>query len=330
MLVVGKPGQVLKVNTTIPADPKLLVSRFEPEKLSQFFLTSIEQQPRRELLLPADVGVPIRYNVRGTTAAAAAAAGSGVGRKNDAGSRFQMGQQPQELSREQQLADIEGTFTAAQQRPRHPTKPHLTPEVVLPIFPDTASWCDKYVTVHFEEGDPAQDSKTLAQVKDADTRAQLVSRCMIKSYQPHTGSEPAMGLLVPRDAAAAAAKGNPLSDGCSVKELEGGYNWECEYSFDLITRESDKPPDMLLLLMRPDRVGYCHFDGQVRLRKRKRQEGDEPRPEKACIFNRAFRPAEEQERGNRLVELQAYDAAADMMMGDEEELQEEGMEDTGF
>jgi hypothetical protein len=30
------------------------------------------------------------------------------------------------------------------------------------------------------------------------------------------------------------------------------------------------------------------------------------------------------------VELQAYDAAADMMMGDDEELQEEGMEDTGF
>jgi hypothetical protein len=27
-------------------------------------------------------------------------------------------------------------------------------------------------------------------------------------------------------------------------------------------------------------VGYCQFDGQVKLRKRKRQPGDEPRPEK--------------------------------------------------
>lgn len=44
----------------IPGDPKLLVSRFEPEKLAEFFITSIEQQPRRELLLPADVGVTIR------------------------------------------------------------------------------------------------------------------------------------------------------------------------------------------------------------------------------------------------------------------------------
>jgi hypothetical protein len=60
----------------IPADPKLLVSRFEPEKLSQFFLTNIEQQPRRELLLPADVGVPIRYSMLVMTAAAAAATAS--------------------------------------------------------------------------------------------------------------------------------------------------------------------------------------------------------------------------------------------------------------
>jgi hypothetical protein len=32
--------------------------------------------------------------------------------------------------------------------------------------------------------------------------------------------------------------------------------------------------------MHEDRVGYCQFDGQVKLRKRKRQPGDEPRPEK--------------------------------------------------
>jgi hypothetical protein len=44
----------------IPSDPKLLVSSYEPDKLSRFFVTSIEQQPRRELLLPADVGVTIR------------------------------------------------------------------------------------------------------------------------------------------------------------------------------------------------------------------------------------------------------------------------------
>lgn len=37
------------------------MSTYEPDKLSKFFLTTVEQQPRRELLLPADVGVPIRW-----------------------------------------------------------------------------------------------------------------------------------------------------------------------------------------------------------------------------------------------------------------------------
>jgi hypothetical protein len=48
----------------------------------------------------------------------------------------------------------------------------------------------------------------------------------------------------------------------------------------LQTREGHKPHDQLLLVMREDCVGYCQFDGQVKLRKRKRQPGDEPRPEK--------------------------------------------------
>jgi hypothetical protein len=48
----------------------------------------------------------------------------------------------------------------------------------------------------------------------------------------------------------------------------------------LQTRDGNKPHEQLLLIMHEDRVGYCQFDGQVKLRKRKRQPGDEPRPEK--------------------------------------------------
>lgn len=36
------------------------MSTYEPDRLSKFFLTTVEQQARRELLLGADVGVPIR------------------------------------------------------------------------------------------------------------------------------------------------------------------------------------------------------------------------------------------------------------------------------
>lgn len=85
------------------------------------------------------------------------------------------------------------------------------------------------------------------QVKDPQLRTKLVSRCMIKSYQPQSRSEPAMGLLVPRAAAAAAAssggRDGQLPDEVDeegrnievpVDALEGDYNWDCEYSFDLV------------------------------------------------------------------------------------------------
>lgn len=62
------------------------------------------------------------------------------------------------------VCTLQATFTAAAGVPRHPTKPGLKAKVNIPIFPDFSSWEDKYVTVNFEEGDPAQDSKTLAQV----------------------------------------------------------------------------------------------------------------------------------------------------------------------
>lgn len=75
------------------------------------------------------------------------------------------------------------------------------------------------------------------QVRDPELRAALVSHCMIKSYQPQSGSEPAMGLLVPRAAAAAAAAGQALPAGSSAEELEGDYSWDCEYSFDLLVSQ---------------------------------------------------------------------------------------------
>lgn len=62
---------------------------------------------------------------------------------------------------------VQATFTAAAGVPRHPTKPGMKALVNVPIFPNFGSWEDKYVTVNFEEGDPAQDSKTLAQVSHA-------------------------------------------------------------------------------------------------------------------------------------------------------------------
>lgn len=43
----------------IPSDPKLLVAQVEPEKLSEFFLTEFEVEPKRDLALPQDLGIPL-------------------------------------------------------------------------------------------------------------------------------------------------------------------------------------------------------------------------------------------------------------------------------
>jgi hypothetical protein len=41
------------------SDPKLLLTRPEPEALGAFSVTSLERQTLRDLLLPADLGIPV-------------------------------------------------------------------------------------------------------------------------------------------------------------------------------------------------------------------------------------------------------------------------------
>lgn len=43
----------------IPGDPKLLVIPADPTRLSTFSLTALECEPKRDLVLPADLGIPI-------------------------------------------------------------------------------------------------------------------------------------------------------------------------------------------------------------------------------------------------------------------------------
>eukprot|EP00798_Chlamydomonas_sp_ICE-L_P028375 gene28376-31509_t len=43
----------------IPGDPKMIVPQLHPDRLAAFKLTSLEREPKRELLLPHDLGIPI-------------------------------------------------------------------------------------------------------------------------------------------------------------------------------------------------------------------------------------------------------------------------------
>lgn len=53
----------------VPCDPKMLIAPLQPEKLAQFSLTTLERNPRRDLVLEADLGIHIslldikRYSV---------------------------------------------------------------------------------------------------------------------------------------------------------------------------------------------------------------------------------------------------------------------------
>lgn len=47
----------------------------------------------------------------------------------------------------------------------HPTKPGVTAVRCLPILPDLDAWPNKYVTVVFEEGDPANDARAVKRVR---------------------------------------------------------------------------------------------------------------------------------------------------------------------
>ena len=43
----------------IPCDPKLLINDTDTTVLSAFSLTALERQPKRDLVLPHDLGIPI-------------------------------------------------------------------------------------------------------------------------------------------------------------------------------------------------------------------------------------------------------------------------------
>ena len=53
----------------VPCEPKLLVTPLDPQQLARFRLTSLERDPKRDLVLGPDLGIPLsvfdigRYDV---------------------------------------------------------------------------------------------------------------------------------------------------------------------------------------------------------------------------------------------------------------------------
>ncbi len=49
----------MRIGSQVPCDPKMLVAPLQPDKLSRFFVTTIEKDMRKEPLLAPDLGVHI-------------------------------------------------------------------------------------------------------------------------------------------------------------------------------------------------------------------------------------------------------------------------------
>lgn len=52
---------VVPVDTSsqVPCEPKLLVTPLDPQQLAKFRLTSLERDPKRDLVLEPDLGIPL-------------------------------------------------------------------------------------------------------------------------------------------------------------------------------------------------------------------------------------------------------------------------------
>lgn len=390
----------------IPCDPKMLVAELQPARLAKFFLTTIEQNSKRDLVLPPDLGIslsllePERYSVPAEKPPLDPADEALLGGADDKygtstyaspakkplreaphnaelswlmrttyisndydlkrGAKTKAPFQPPvrgkpltphppsleegEAEVQQQIAEIEATFEAAQRPPVHSRDPTLRPVEVLPLLPDFEAWTNKYVTVHYDN-DPTQEVDMLKRLEPR-KRKKVAERAMLKSFtiessQADRGGEHAnnkaeaevklMALLVPKDLSRVAvdkddSAGHPSTSGSSgdvavdAAQLEGEYQWLKEYAYTIKTRGAEEDQNQVYVLRFKDgAVGYSTLEGKIMIRKKKRS-AVLLKPEKITVKRRANTEGEEADRRSKIARL--YDEVP----GEQELEGEEGLE----
>eukprot|EP00195_Chlamydomonas_chlamydogama_P014240 CAMPEP_0202909366 /NCGR_PEP_ID=MMETSP1392-20130828/49130_1 /ASSEMBLY_ACC=CAM_ASM_000868 /TAXON_ID=225041 /ORGANISM="Chlamydomonas chlamydogama, Strain SAG 11-48b" /LENGTH=471 /DNA_ID=CAMNT_0049599097 /DNA_START=124 /DNA_END=1539 /DNA_ORIENTATION=- len=348
----------------IPGDPKMLVNQVQSNRLAAFNLTTLELEPKRDLVLPPDLGIPItvldvdRYAVPANSQpqldpADAALLGGADDRllpgsvlpkaramrntevswlmrttyiSNDTDAVRKPGYnektaksmrqaaaevEPEDESREAQIAAIEASFEAAQQPPVHHKNPALQPVEVLPVFPDFECWAYKYIMAHFDN-DPTEEVEVLAKLPPG-IRNKVASRCMLKGFkvdnqqqqqQQQGQGERFMALVVPEQIPSNLDPSAPGQD-VDPSELEGDYIWSKEYAYDLIRREQEAEARQEYFIRFGDGVAsYCDINARLELRKRaEMNESLFARPAKVIIKRREPTDAELEERHRKLRRL---------------------------
>lgn len=317
----------------IPSDPKMLVDPFQPQRLASFFLTSMETQLPRELLLPPDLGIPItlmdgdRYTIpedAPTTLAPedAALLGDTQETKNRApetnwlmrttyitaesenkrAKKAKASGLVSQLSTDldQQIDLIEASFEAARAPPVHHQNQDLVPVEVLPVLPDFECWMNKYVTVQYEN-DPVEEFGDVGGDKSLEVKRKMAERSMLKTFKVDSeqqGQSTFLALMVPRDP--------PLEDlrneegDVLASELEGEYVWVKEFAYPQ-TRSMDEG-DAFLLRFREGVATYCDLSNRLAVKKRKRPL-DFNRPSRVTVTRRDYNANEEQQRRARQMAL---------------------------
>lgn len=84
------------------------------------------------------------------------------------------------ICREKQIASIQATFVAAQLPPMHASKPHLRPELVLPLLPDADRFDDPFVQAVFD-AEPTAESERHRHYA-ADVREEMAARVRFRTF----------------------------------------------------------------------------------------------------------------------------------------------------
>lgn len=218
------------------------------------------------------------------------------------------------------VKEIEASFEAVKQPPKHPKNPNAVPIDVLPILPDNFLEGRSLVQASFD-GDPGADIERLASLSSA-VRWRLLQASQLKSFikRKSDGSQDRfVAFLLPlnnsvgidsEDGSGEDNKAGEAVVSIRAEHLCGDYEWIREYDSQV---RFDERGQTYLFRIGKDHIGYSDLNTKVVLRKRKRGsrdgEGDDQflQPEKFILEFPV--PEEEQKAEQGAEEMQKAEEA---------------------
>mmetsp|Transcript_3432 Transcript_3432/g.12374 ORF Transcript_3432/g.12374 Transcript_3432/m.12374 type:complete len:510 (-) Transcript_3432:806-2335(-) len=194
-----------------------------------------------------------------------------------------------EDEKQKQIDMIEASFLAAQQTPKHATRPELTPVEILPILPDFERMDKSYAYVLFDS-DPAKESNQYCTLR-GDAAELLAKESLLKSFNRSgpTGDDTGdkfVTYMLPKEWTKEKADAESQVAGIPVSKTQAQeYEWVREYSFD-VKRDEDVKRDTLVLWYTEHAVRYANVGLRLTLTKKRALAGEAEiaRPSKVLVL----------------------------------------------